>query len=129
MDEISIVLPRVLDGRLRALARLCGRDEKDIIRVALDDYLGRVTILSQPVQYQLPDGLWVVEALEKALEAEDGDGNPTLLVRFYGTLKREDDKGDRLLTAMVALKGLTERASTVEMLGADWLSMKRGLGL
>jgi len=68
LDEISIVLPRVLDGRLRALARLCGRDEKDIIRVALDDYLGRVTILSQPVQYQLPDGLWVVEALEKALK-------------------------------------------------------------
>lgn len=96
--------------------------------MALEDYLGKVTVLPQAVKYQLADGQWAVEAVEKTLEIEDRDGNPVLLVRFYGTLARDKDKGDRLLSALIALKGLTQAASTMEIMNADWESMRRDVG-
>lgn len=128
IPEIKVHIPQVLKEKLETFARVCGREPDDLIRVALDDYFYKVTVLPEPVIYQLPDGLWAVEAVEPGIETVDREGDPLLLARFYGTLDRNKDREKRLMSALIALKGLTDRASPLEIMNADWVSMKRDIG-
>lgn len=129
MVTLKLSLPDPLVDKLKRFSQASGKSIDGIVSAALDDYFANIMVLPEPVAYQLRDGKWTVEALEPGIEMEDRDGNPILLCRFYGFVdERRFIKGAARMSAMIALKDLGTWASSMEILNADWLSMKKDVG-
>jgi hypothetical protein len=71
--------------------------------------------------------LWKVLMVEPLTEVAAENGKPLLLVRFFGTLRpsKGRDLKPSLMSAQIALRGLDARATSMEILHAEWVSMHR----